>query len=355
MPNKRRHLDWKSLFNIIDRNGRLWLLALLMIAVLGFGLTAGRRAQGDSDTLLTVLQRDGRFGNLTAAIERSGLTPLVRDHGPFTLFAPTNAALAAYDLSRLSETQLRQLLLHHIVQGAYERPLLAAQGSLRTTLGETLRVGGGDVPVLDGRVRLSGDPLRASNGVIYVIDTLLLPPTSYMQLTPASAAPPVNQPPANQPPVNQPPANQPPPSPVTPPPAASPAPNTVEPAVVPFNEAAFRRSVLDVHDALRLMGGALDGYRADPAQGCPAYQAQFFRLANAPFYIEVPPRFQADIERYEAAINHVLQTNEPYVLYCMQGAHAFSDFNFGLARSGIGEAAALLEPLFKYASGQRVE
>ena len=123
----------------------------------------------------------GSFNTLVAAIQAAGLVETLAEGGPFTVFAPTDEAFAQIpeaDLQALlaNKEMLTQVLLYHVVAG--EVPASAVMG---ITSAETVQ--GSDVSVkitADGKVMLNdatvvSTDIEASNGIIHVIDTVLLP------------------------------------------------------------------------------------------------------------------------------------------------------------------------------------
>lgn len=130
--------------------------------------------------LVQLLQSDPRFSTLVAALDSAGLTSSLQEPGPFTVFAPTNeafAALPAGTLDRLlapaQRDRLIDVLLFHIVQGTYttgslrDTTLMAQQaGMLEVQPGNPMRIN--DAPVAEA-------DLAASNGVVHVLDAVLIP------------------------------------------------------------------------------------------------------------------------------------------------------------------------------------
>ena len=131
---------------------------------------------------------------LVAAVQAAGLVDTLKGTGPFTVFAPTNAAfdkLPAGTVDGLLEPaakdQLTSVLTYHVVAGNVDaaeltRQIEAGGGSatLTTVQGGTLtaRVDGGNVVLTDangGTSTVTAADLRQSNGVIHVIDTVLMP------------------------------------------------------------------------------------------------------------------------------------------------------------------------------------
>ncbi|MDC7806776.1 fasciclin domain-containing protein [Luteimonas sp BLCC-B24] len=131
---------------------------------------------------------------LVAAVQAAGLVDTLKGTGPFTVFAPTNAAfdkLPAGTVDGLLEPaakdQLTSVLTYHVVAGNVDAAELTRQievgggsATLTTVQGGTLtaRVDGGNVVLTDakgGTSTVTAADLRQSNGVIHVIDTVLMP------------------------------------------------------------------------------------------------------------------------------------------------------------------------------------
>jgi uncharacterized surface protein with fasciclin (FAS1) repeats len=121
----------------------------------------------------------GQFNTLVKAVQAAGLVDTLKGKGPFTVFAPTDEAFAKLPAgtveSLLQDKQkLTQVLTYHVVPGR----VTAAQvkpGAVKTVQGQSLRVRteGGNVMVDNAKV-IKTD-VMASNGVIHVIDTVVLP------------------------------------------------------------------------------------------------------------------------------------------------------------------------------------
>ena len=131
---------------------------------------------------------------LVAAVKAAGLVDTLKSAGPFTVFAPTNAAFAALPAGTVdtllkpeNKAALTGVLTYHVVSGSHDAKSLAAKikagkGSARLTTvqGETLTVRstGGGVTVTDAKgntAKVAIADVRQKNGVIHVVDRVLLP------------------------------------------------------------------------------------------------------------------------------------------------------------------------------------
>jgi transforming growth factor-beta-induced protein len=122
----------------------------------------------------------GRFTTLTALLKKSGLVGTLAKKGPFTVFAPTNAAFAKVPKATLAalaknKAELRAVLLYHVVKGQVTAAQAMKLRSAKTLEGTSLkiRVKGGKV-IVGGATVTKADVL-ASNGVIHVINKVLIP------------------------------------------------------------------------------------------------------------------------------------------------------------------------------------
>jgi uncharacterized surface protein with fasciclin (FAS1) repeats len=132
--------------------------------------------------IVQTLTEAGNFTTLVAAIEAAGLSGTLQGPGPFTVFAPTDAAFAKLPAGTLEALlgdpeQLASILTYHVVAGSVTAgDIVASNGATPTTVnGQPL-----DIVVQDGTVYVNGAQvvaadIAASNGVIHAIDTVLLP------------------------------------------------------------------------------------------------------------------------------------------------------------------------------------
>jgi uncharacterized surface protein with fasciclin (FAS1) repeats len=134
------------------------------------------------DNILQIAAATGRFETLGQAIAGAGLTATMSEAGPFTLFAPTDRAFAkmpSQDLQALlaDKAKLRELISYHLVPSKVRAPRNRLPSAVTTLDGKELEL---SVVAEDGGYRVSGarivkTNIRASNGVIHAIDTVLTP------------------------------------------------------------------------------------------------------------------------------------------------------------------------------------
>lgn len=138
-------------------------------------------ATGEPATIVEVAAGNEDFSTLVAAIEAADLVETLSGEGPFTVFAPTNEAFEALpegvlDALLLEENQdtLVKILTYHVVPGAVFSTDIA-DGDVATVEGQTVTLSTTDGVTVNEATVVTAD-IEASNGVIHVIDAVLLPP-----------------------------------------------------------------------------------------------------------------------------------------------------------------------------------
>jgi uncharacterized surface protein with fasciclin (FAS1) repeats len=139
-------------------------------------------AAGEEGDIVAVATEAGSFNTLLAAATAAGLVETLQQPGPYTVFAPTDEAFAklpagVLDKLLLPENKqvLTDILLYHVVPAE----VLAADvtaGDVETVQGDTIAVTTDGGVTLNGTTKVVTTDVKASNGVIHVIDSVLLPP-----------------------------------------------------------------------------------------------------------------------------------------------------------------------------------
>ncbi len=164
----------------------LLALSLGLAAPLAFAGNHGARAHAAADQaqadIVDTAVAAGQFTTLAAALKAAGLVDTLKGTGPFTVFAPTDAAFAALPAGTVenllkpeNKDQLVAVLTYHVVAGRYPAARVATLDEAATVNGAKvdIRTSGNAVTVEDARV-VTAD-VNASNGVIHVIDKVLIP------------------------------------------------------------------------------------------------------------------------------------------------------------------------------------
>lgn len=128
--------------------------------------------------IVDIALADPDLSSLVQVLVEADLVSALDTAGPFTVFAPTNAAFAALGDVSLSKATLRSILLYHVVSGAVPAATVVTLPSVTTLNGQSvsIRVEGSNVFVGDAQVVATD--IMASNGVIHKIDAVLMPPAS---------------------------------------------------------------------------------------------------------------------------------------------------------------------------------
>ncbi len=155
-------------------------LRLLLLGTAGLGLGAcsgGTAPAPDQDSVLEVA-RANALTQFLQAVDRAGLTETLSGIGPFTVFAPSNAAFRKARLPN-DPAALQKLMRYHIVPGMFTTEFLGGHDINYTTLAATrtasnsLDVNGAGNGLTVNGARVLASDLMASNGVVYIIDAVL--------------------------------------------------------------------------------------------------------------------------------------------------------------------------------------
>jgi uncharacterized surface protein with fasciclin (FAS1) repeats len=137
-------------------------------------------AMGD---IVDVASKAGSFKTLLAAATAAGLVDTLKGAGPFTVFAPTDEAFAALPAGTLDgllkdPEALKKILLYHVVSGKVTADQVVKLTSADSVAGPAIKIAvkDGKVVLNDSATVVTAD-VEASNGVIHVIDQVILPPT----------------------------------------------------------------------------------------------------------------------------------------------------------------------------------
>ncbi len=163
--------------SVLSRVAAIASLALVLL------LPNALRAQTAGDIVDTAVAA-GEFTTLVAAVQAAGLVDTLKGDGPFTVFAPTDEAFATLPagtvetlLEPANRDQLTTILTFHVVPGDLRSAdLVGRAGRLETAAGLPLGYDATGTPVNVGGAGLVAADIDASNGVIHVVDRVILPP-----------------------------------------------------------------------------------------------------------------------------------------------------------------------------------
>lgn len=165
----------------LKRAARFSAAVVAMASLLSLTAFAGPKAAPTKDIVDTAVAA-GSFKTLAAALQAAGLIDTLKGPGPFTVFAPTDEAFAKLPpgtvedlLKPENKEKLVAILTYHVVPGNVTASQVAKMNSAKTVNGQllTIRANGGGVMVDNAKV-VKADIL-CSNGVIHVVDSVILP------------------------------------------------------------------------------------------------------------------------------------------------------------------------------------
>jgi uncharacterized surface protein with fasciclin (FAS1) repeats len=189
---KQQHTQMKAI--AIKAIGKLTPFAMAAVLMFGtFACTPQAEAPVEEapvedatsgNDIVAVAKSAGTFTTLVAAVEAAGLAETLMGPGPYTVFAPTDEAFAKLPAGTVESLllpenieQLKAILLYHVVSGSVMAADVVTLNEATTVNGATVTIAVGDAGVvLNGTTNVVTTDITASNGVIHVIDAVLMPP-----------------------------------------------------------------------------------------------------------------------------------------------------------------------------------
>jgi uncharacterized surface protein with fasciclin (FAS1) repeats len=152
-------------------------LAALVVSALATASPARTRT---APNIVQTAQAAGQFKTLTMLLARAGLASALEQPGPYTVFAPTDAAFAKVPKRTLNallknNAKLKAVLLYHVVSGKVTAADAGMVSSAKTLNGKALRLRIAGSNVFVNGVKVTKPDVTASNGVIHVINRVLIP------------------------------------------------------------------------------------------------------------------------------------------------------------------------------------
>ena len=150
----------------------------------GMGYSYGDAKKAQADIVGTAAAA-GSFNTLVSAVKAADLVDTLKSDGPFTVFAPTDAAFAKLPTEQLEalltdKAALTRVLTYHVIPGRVEAAEVVTLSSAVTVEGQPVTIRVGDSVMVNNATVLKTD-IETSNGVIHVIDTVMLPPDMVSQ------------------------------------------------------------------------------------------------------------------------------------------------------------------------------
>ena len=159
-------------------------LSAISTLILAGTFASANAAEGEMDIVDTAVAA-GEFNTLAAALTAAGLVDTLKGTGPFTVFAPTDAAFAKLPAGTVdnllkpeNKDQLVAILTYHVVPGKVMAADVIRLKEAKTVNGKMLDIETKGDAVMLNDAKVTATDVAASNGVIHVIDTVILPPKS---------------------------------------------------------------------------------------------------------------------------------------------------------------------------------
>jgi uncharacterized surface protein with fasciclin (FAS1) repeats len=156
---------------------------VLAAAVLLAGSAAGASAQKAPGDIVDVAVAAGSFKTLAAALKAADLVGTLKGEGPFTVFAPTDAAFAKLPAGTVesllkpeNKAKLIAILTYHVVPGKVMAKDVVKLTSAKTVEGQSVAIAVKNGSVMINGAKVTATDIMAKNGVIHVIDAVILPP-----------------------------------------------------------------------------------------------------------------------------------------------------------------------------------
>jgi uncharacterized surface protein with fasciclin (FAS1) repeats len=155
----------------------------LVLVALTFGMAGSAKAESMLDKdIVEVAISAGSFKTLIAAVQAAGLVDVLKGEGPMTVFAPTDDAFAKLPAGTVenllkpeNKDKLTAVLTYHVVPGRVTAGEVVKLSSAKTVNGRALRIATKDGNVTVDGARVMATDIIASNGVIHVIDSVVIP------------------------------------------------------------------------------------------------------------------------------------------------------------------------------------
>lgn len=163
---------------------KLAVTAMALTAVIGWNVGSTKAAHHDEDKMDIVDTAVGaeKFKTLVAAVQAAGLVDVLKGDGPFTVFAPTDEAFAKLGDDAINELlkpenkdKLVSILTYHVVSGKVMAADVTGIKKAKTVQGESLTVKVKKDGVYIDKAKVITTDIETSNGVIHIIDTVIMP------------------------------------------------------------------------------------------------------------------------------------------------------------------------------------
>lgn len=166
--------------NSKSRSKVISLMAIVAVTFLAMGTVA--RPKAASKDIVDTAVAAGSFKTLAAALQAAGLVDTLKGAGPYTVFAPTDEAFAKLPAGTVDELlkpenkeKLVAILTYHVVAGDVMAAQVMKMNSAKTVNGQSVTISAKGGTVMVDNAKVVKADIACSNGVIHVIDTVLMP------------------------------------------------------------------------------------------------------------------------------------------------------------------------------------
>src|SRR4030095_11947108 len=172
--------DHQSRNEGVEMTKLIAVLALFAVVLSVAAGTATARTRDDANIVQTAVAA-GQFKTLAKLLTRAGLVRSLQEAGPYTVFAPTDAAFKKVPKKTLNallrnKAKLKAVLLYHVMSGKVTAADVAKLSTAKTLGGKSVRIRMSGMNVFVNSAKVTKADVTASNGVIHVINRVLIPP-----------------------------------------------------------------------------------------------------------------------------------------------------------------------------------
>jgi len=163
-------------------SSKLITSAIVLSLIITSSIIAGdhHKKKGSDKDIVTIAVESGNFTTLAKALTETGLVEALLGEGPFTVFAPTDEAFnklpeGTIEALLKDKETLKTILLYHVVSGNVTSKEVVNLNKAETLAGKNIMIKSSDAGVMINDSKVTTVDVMASNGVIHIIDTVLIP------------------------------------------------------------------------------------------------------------------------------------------------------------------------------------
>jgi uncharacterized surface protein with fasciclin (FAS1) repeats len=173
-------MNIRRMFHNVAFASSLFVVSAFLLVFTAMQATGGMKAEKD---IVDTAVGAGSFNTLVTAVKAAGLVDTLKGEGPFTVFAPTDEAFAKLPEGTVEallkdKEKLTAILTYHVVPGKVMAKDVAGLSSAKTANGQALSIKSENGEVMVDNAKVVKVDIPCSNGVIHVIDTVVIPETS---------------------------------------------------------------------------------------------------------------------------------------------------------------------------------